>query len=194
MNLQNTVELPTINNDMSQSEFTNTTSGLSHGFKLKSHYTLKFTLDEACYNIIMYGDMNQKKELKRVIVRTYCLRIFLILPLISGVVFGALYLFLGKKYSIYYLLIIFIFLIPTLSFQVYYLMHYLASVHSKQSYMKLNKSTITRIEMDRRERDQLVYYQDETERVTYTLPPPLYSQAAKAPPAYESTSYNPFNI
>ncbi|KAI9297137.1 hypothetical protein K502DRAFT_347326 [Neoconidiobolus thromboides FSU 785] len=193
MNLWSTIELSTMRYDAQPPESTDPLQG----FYLESEYTLKHNIDQACYKVMMYGDLSLKKELKKVIIRTFCFRMFLVLPLVLSVVFGASFIFTGGKYYFYYLLLIFSLFVLGFSIQLYFLIHYLRSVRSRESYIKLNKDMVTRFETLRRVRDQFVGEradpQPETERAMYTLPPPppIYNEFDNLPPSYEPASLSP---
>ncbi|KAI9295547.1 hypothetical protein K502DRAFT_364897 [Neoconidiobolus thromboides FSU 785] len=176
-----TIEMSTINHtDPPPPEFTSITINYLQGFQLLPHYTLRSDLDRDFYKVMMHGDNKLKLELKRVIIRTFCFRLLLLLPILLGIVFGVLYVYRDSNYFFAYSLTIFLFFSFIIVTQLYFLIHYLRSVRDKESYLKLNSSLAARLEASERSR-----YQREIERVTYTLPPPNYIEAANSPPAYQ---------
>ncbi|KAI9290646.1 hypothetical protein K502DRAFT_353777 [Neoconidiobolus thromboides FSU 785] len=137
---------------------------------------------------MLYGDNKLRKEFKRALICTYIIRVFLLLPLVFGVLFEAAYIFLGRVLCPYYSLVIFLGSFISTSIQIYLLIHYLRSIHDTGAYLKLNKRQIPYLEANERASYQLevvrVRYQPQAEGINCTLSPPNYSQAVNAPPGY----------
>ncbi|KAI9297138.1 hypothetical protein K502DRAFT_363501 [Neoconidiobolus thromboides FSU 785] len=182
----NAIELSTTNNNEPWLGDTNIRINHLKKFHLELHYTLKRNLNQVCYKVMMYGDIHLKKELKAVIIRTYIFRIILTLPLISGVLFGFSYIFLDQKLYQYYSLVIILGLSIFIGVQL--LDRRLRSIRDTETFLRVNKRLIPRLEANERASYELelqrIMHLPDVERVDYVPKPPNYDQIDNSPPGY----------